>query len=244
MLSTAASRSKPSGSAAYALIAVGEDRAADREADVALEAGAGAQPFVDLRVRGTTAEHDARHVVAAAVPDEVRDRVARVAVVDALDLPDVGLHPARAELEDRIHHQPGTELGCRSARRCRRPTRAGTARPARGARTGTCGRGCAASRRAGRAWRSAARSSRRRRPGCSGRAPSRSPGRTPRSSRRTPRRARSRTRSGPTSRPASRARNRRPWPRGPRPGRTGHRPGLPRMPSARPARPRARSPPR
>src|SRR4051812_13284109 len=41
-----------------------EDRAADREADVAVETGACAQPLVDLLVRRAAPEHDAGDAVA------------------------------------------------------------------------------------------------------------------------------------------------------------------------------------
>ena len=73
--------------------------------------------------------------------------------------------------------------------------------------------------------RSDARSSRRRLPGCTGRAPSRNRDRTARSPRRSRRRAGSRTRSGRSSRPASRACSRPPSPPARRPARTGRRPG-------------------
>src|SRR5205823_11792232 len=73
---------------------LGEDRAADREADVPVEPRTGAQPLVDLVVGGAAAEHDARHMVAPFAARELGDLVARLAVVDALDLPDVSLDTA------------------------------------------------------------------------------------------------------------------------------------------------------
>src|SRR5579884_1762163 len=88
-----------------------EDRPADREADVTVEAGAGAQPLVDLLVGCAAAEDDARHAVATLAADELRDLPARLALVDALDLPDVGLDAAVLQLEDRLHHQLRPQLG-------------------------------------------------------------------------------------------------------------------------------------
>src|SRR4051812_12531740 len=88
-----------------------EDRAADREADVAVETRACAQPLVDLVVRGAAAEHDARDAVAAFAAHELRDLVARLAVLDPLDLPDVRLDAAVLQLQDRLHHQLRTNLG-------------------------------------------------------------------------------------------------------------------------------------
>src|SRR3954469_19831436 len=75
------------------------DRAADREADVALHRRAGAQPLVDLVVAGAAAEHHA-HDLFAAVPGTglLGEHLAVGLLVDALDLPDVDLDPEVLDL--------------------------------------------------------------------------------------------------------------------------------------------------
>src|SRR5689334_13830361 len=87
-----------------------EDRAADRKADVTLETRAGTEPLVDLLVRSAAAEHDARDALASFATAELRDLAARLAIVDPLDLPDVGLDAGVLKLEDRLHHQLRPEL--------------------------------------------------------------------------------------------------------------------------------------
>src|SRR5579862_3549484 len=87
-----------------------EDRAPDRKADVPLDAGAGAQPLVDLRVGRAAPEHDARDAVAPFAANELCDLATRLAIVDALDLPDVGLDARVLQLEDDLHHQLGAKL--------------------------------------------------------------------------------------------------------------------------------------
>src|SRR3954464_4393854 len=88
------------------------DRAADREADVALHRRAGAQPLVDLVVAGAAAEHHADDVLAppaaARLPGE---HLAVGALVHALDLPDVHLDAELLDLLDRAPHQLRTQLG-------------------------------------------------------------------------------------------------------------------------------------
>src|SRR5581483_7065932 len=69
-----------------------------------------AQPLVDLVVGRAAAEHDAGDVVAPLAPHELRDLVARLAVVDALDLPDVRLDTRVLQLQDRLAHQLRTDL--------------------------------------------------------------------------------------------------------------------------------------
>ena len=95
--------------------------------------------------------------------------------------------PARRRRSGAAGSPPSSAAGatrCHSGRRCRRPARAAQPPPARAARRGTCGDAGAATPTAAPGARTGARSSRRRPPGCSARAPSRSRGRIARSARR------------------------------------------------------------
>src|SRR5690606_26205011 len=86
------------------------DRAADREADVALHRRAGAQPLVDLRAVGAAPEHDAGDAVTAARARLRGDPPAVLGRVDALDLPDVRLDPGVLDLLDRLDHEIRAQL--------------------------------------------------------------------------------------------------------------------------------------
>src|SRR5829696_5640582 len=75
-----------------ALEGVPPDRAADREADVALDGRAGAQPVVDLVVARAAPEHHAHDVLAAVARARLLgEHLAVGLLVHALDLPDVDL---------------------------------------------------------------------------------------------------------------------------------------------------------
>ena len=127
-----------------ALQRVPPDRPADREPAVAGDAARRAQPGVDRRVVGTTTEHHARHAVAAADPALLGDRRAVLGVVDALDLPDVGLDAGLLQLRDRHPHQARADLPVVPADVAAHRLQLMAARPAPAARTGTAGR-CACS---------------------------------------------------------------------------------------------------
>ena len=132
-----------------ALQRVPPDRAADREADEALDAGRLAQPVVDLLVAGAAAQQHALDVLAAvALAGLLGEHLRVLALVDALDLPDVDLDRRSPGCpRSRGASAPGAARR-RSGRCRRRPARAGRPRPARAARRGTAGRARAASRRA------------------------------------------------------------------------------------------------
>src|SRR3954447_9130270 len=95
-----------------ALQRVPPDRAADREADVAVDLRARAQPLLDLLGRRAAAEHDAHDVLAtparARLPGE---HLAVRRLVHALDLPDVDLDAEGLDLLDRAPHQLRPQLG-------------------------------------------------------------------------------------------------------------------------------------
>src|SRR5439155_4263692 len=102
---------EPGGVGGVRLDRLREDRAPDREADVAVEPGRRAQPLVHLRVRRTAAEDDARDAIAALAAAELGDLATRLPVVEALDLPDVRLDAAVLQLQDRLQHQLWAQLG-------------------------------------------------------------------------------------------------------------------------------------
>src|SRR5689334_19627298 len=99
------------GAVEEALQRVPPDRAADREADVALHRSARTQPLVDLLVARAAPEHHAHDVLAAlARAGLLREGLAVGLLVDALDLPDVHLDPEVLDLLDRLAHELGAQL--------------------------------------------------------------------------------------------------------------------------------------
>src|SRR5918998_2420545 len=93
-----------------ALERVPPDRAADREAHVALDRRAGAQPAVDLLVVGPAAEDHAHDAVAVPGAGLLDDRLAVLLAVEALDLPNVGLDARVLDVGDRRPHELGPQL--------------------------------------------------------------------------------------------------------------------------------------
>src|SRR4029079_18698416 len=87
------------------------DRAADREADEALDGRGGAQPLVDLLVARAAAEEDADDALApGALPCLAGEHLRVGALVDALDLPDVDLDAEVLRLLDRAAHELRPQL--------------------------------------------------------------------------------------------------------------------------------------
>src|SRR5215213_6133945 len=88
------------------------DRAADREADEALDRRGLLEPVVDLLVGGAAAQEHALDVLAArALARLCGEHLGVLAAVDALDLPDVDLDAGLLEVLDRAPHQLGAQLG-------------------------------------------------------------------------------------------------------------------------------------
>src|SRR4051794_35279589 len=94
-----------------ALQGVPPDRAADGEADEALDRRGRAQPLVDLLVAGAAPEQHADDALAPGALAGLLGQHLRVgALVDALDLPDVDLDAVVLALLDRAAHQLGAQL--------------------------------------------------------------------------------------------------------------------------------------
>src|SRR3954451_9887820 len=94
-----------------ALQGVPPDRAADGEADEALDRRGRAQPLVDLLVAGAAPEQHADDALAPGPLAGLLGQHLRVgALVDALDLPDVDLDAVVLALLDRAAHQLGAQL--------------------------------------------------------------------------------------------------------------------------------------
>src|SRR5215475_8879381 len=84
---------------------IGEDRAADGEAHVPLDARARAQPVVDAFDRCAAAEDEAAHTVPAVTTSGEGDRTTCLALFHALDLPELGLDTRVLQRLDCLHHQ-------------------------------------------------------------------------------------------------------------------------------------------
>jgi hypothetical protein len=87
------------------------DGPADRETLVSGHASSGPQPGIDRRVVGAATEHDAADPVAPPDPALRHDLRAPDRIVDALDLPNVGLDARLLQLGDGEAHQVGPHLG-------------------------------------------------------------------------------------------------------------------------------------
>src|SRR3954469_2368525 len=91
-----------------ALQGVPPDRAPDREADEALDRRGGAPPLVDLPVAGAAPEHHLDDALApGALAGLLGEHLGVGALVDALDLPDVGLDAVVLDVLDRAAHELG-----------------------------------------------------------------------------------------------------------------------------------------
>src|SRR5262245_14624783 len=86
------------------------DRAPDREADVPGRAAPAPPPRAARLVVGPAPQDHAYDAVAPVPPGRRRDRLAVLARVDPLDLPDVRLHAGVLQLADRRVHQLGALL--------------------------------------------------------------------------------------------------------------------------------------
>src|SRR6476646_10975343 len=93
-----------------ALERIAPDRAADCEPDIGPERGGLTQPMIDLVVACSPAQHYTCHAVAPASPALGCNALAVGALVQTLDLPDVGLHPSLLQMRDRENHQVRAQL--------------------------------------------------------------------------------------------------------------------------------------
>src|SRR3989475_5782472 len=90
---------------------VAPDRAADRESNVAIDAGATGEPALDPAALSAAPEDHADHLIASAGAALSDDPLTGVAPLEALDLPHRGLDAGVLELGDRANHEPGAQLG-------------------------------------------------------------------------------------------------------------------------------------
>src|SRR3954452_19860258 len=95
-----------------ALQGVPPDRAADREADEALDRRGRPKPLVDLLVARAAPQQDADDALApGTLAGLLGEHLGVGALVDALDLPDVDLDAVILDVLDRAPHELGPQLG-------------------------------------------------------------------------------------------------------------------------------------
>ena len=89
---------------------IGEDRAADREADVPVDAGACPQPIFDTFDGCATAEDETSDSISSVTAGGASDRATGIAIVYPLDLPEARLDARILQRLDRALHQLRPQL--------------------------------------------------------------------------------------------------------------------------------------